>query len=159
MTSAAFPTVIAALKSAAATALATPITAGTVRVVRGYDLSNDPSDVVLVGVPNLSDVNSIVAGTFTQAPATMGTGRKRDETGTINCVVMARNGQGDQEAACTAAFGYLALIESALRTDPTIGVTAFDYLVVQMTSGDVLEDQVEGATTALPFAVTYKARI
>jgi hypothetical protein len=153
---AAFPTVIAALVSTADTALAAT---DAVRVVRGFDLSDDPSDVVLIGVPNLSDVNAISAGTFSQTQATMGTPRSRDETGTINCVVMARNGEGDQEAACAAAFGYLADIESAVRSDPALGVTAFGYLVAEINSGDVLEDKVDGATCALPFTVTYKARI
>lgn len=156
MTSAAFPTVIAALQAVASTALSSTT---TVRVVRGYDLSADPGDVVMVGVPNLSDANALAAGSFTQAPATLGTGRSRDENGTINCVVMARNGDGDQEAACAAAFGYLADIESALRTDPALGVTAFAYLVAELAAGEVLEDQADGATTALPFTVTYKARI
>jgi hypothetical protein len=155
MTSAAFPTVIAALTTAATTAL----TGQPARVVRGFDLSDDPSDVVLIGVPSLTDVNAIAVGTFSQAVAPMGTTRPRDETGSINCVVMARNGQGDQGASCAAAFAYLALIEASLRTDPKLGVTTFPYLVAQMASGDVLEDQADGATTAIPFVVTYKARI
>lgn len=159
MTSAAYPTVVTALVSTATTALASQIAAGTMRVVRGYDLSADTSDVMMIGVPSLTSTSSISAGSFTQGVATMGTPRKRDETGSINGIVMARNGQGDQAAACTAAFGYFAALEAAIRTDPTLGVNTFGRLVVGVNSGDVLEDQVNGATTALSFTITYAARI
>src|SRR3546814_17633870 len=63
-----------------------------------------------------------------------------------------------QAASCDAAFGYLALLETAIRTDPALGVTSFAYLVAQLAAGDVFEDQVDGATTAVEFTVTYKAR-
>lgn len=155
MTSAAYPTVIAALFATADEALSND----SFRVVRGYDLSDDPSDVMMIGVPSLSDVNSISAGSFSQEFATLGTPRSRDENGTINGVVMARNGQGDQQAATEAAFGYVAGLEAALRADPAMGVTDFAYLVAQMSTGDVAEDQVDGATTAISFTVAYRARI
>lgn len=159
MSSAAYPTVITALVTAANTAFANLIAAGTFRVVRGYDLSSDPSDVMLIGVPKLSDVDAITAGSIAQDPGPLGTTRPRDENGQIFGVVMARNGQGDQAAACDAAFGYLASLEAALRADPALGVTTFRYLVSQLTVGDVFEDQVDGATTAVEFTVAYKARI
>lgn len=154
MSSAAYPTVVTALVTAVTTAVGS-----SARVVRGFDLSDDPADVVLIGVPNPGDVNAIAAGSLNQSPATLGTPRSRDEEGSIYGVVMARNGQGDQAAACNAAFGYLASIESSLRTDPALGVTSFAYLVAQLSIGDVFEDQVDGATTAVSFTVTYKARI
>lgn len=159
MATAAYPTVVTALVTTASTALATPIAAGTFRVVRGYDLSSDPSDVMLIGVPKLSDANAIAAGSITQEVGPMGTTRPRDENGQIFGVVMARNGDGNQATACNAAFGYLASLETALRSDPKMGVTSFSYLVTQLTVGDVFEDQVEGATTAVEFTVAYKARI
>ena len=152
MTSAAYPTVYAAL-------VTTIDNAPPVRVVDGYDTSSDPGDVVMVGVPSLSSTTSISAGSFTQAPGPMGSTRPRDENGTINGVVMAWKGDGDASAARTAAFGYIASIESALRTDPAIGVTTFARLVVQFASGDVLEDKVDGAACAISWTVSYVARI
>lgn len=152
MTSAAYPTVYAAL-------VATLDAALSVRVVDGYDVSDDPGDVVMVGVPSLASTSSISAGSFTQAVATLGTGRSRDEAGTINGVVLAWNGDGDASAARLAAFGYIASAESALRADPALGLTTFAYLVVEIATGDVLEDKVDGATCAISFTVTYKARI
>lgn len=153
--SAAYPTVYAALVAVADTALT-----GTVRVVDGFDISDDPGNVVQIGVPSISDTSSISAGTFNQEAQTFGRAAGgREETGSINCVAMAWNGDGDQGAARAAAFGYIASIEAALRADPTLGVTAFDYLVTQLISGDVAEDKVDGATTAISFVVAYKARI
>lgn len=160
MTSIAYPTVHAALVTTAGTALATPVTAGTFRVVDGFDLSDDPGDVMMIGVPSLSDVNAISAGTFNQEPLSFGraTGGIR-ETGSINGVVMARNGQGDQDAARVAAFGYLATLGDAVRADPTLGVTAFQEVVARLSTGDPAEDQVDGATTAISFTVAYVALI
>jgi hypothetical protein len=155
VSTAAYPTVIAALVTTAQTAAA-----GAFRVVRGYDLSDDPSDVMLIGVPHIADVSTIAAGSITQKPAAMGTPRSRDEEGSIFGVVMARNGQGDQAAACNAAFAYLASLETAIRADPTLGTAAtFKSLVAQFSAGDVFEDQIDGAATAVEFTVTYKARL
>lgn len=155
MTSAAYPTVYAALVTTATTALT-----GTLRVVDGYDLSDDPGDVMMIGVPTLGDVNAISAGTFTQEATTFGrAGGVRTETGVINGVVMARNGQGDQNGARVAAFGHLASLGDAIRADPTLGVTSFNELVAQLSAGDVAEDQVDGATTAISFTVAYRALI
>lgn len=154
MTTVAYPMVYAALVTAATTALS-----GACRVVDGYDLSNDPGDVMEIGVPSIADVNAISAGDFSQDAATFGRaagGLK--ETGTINGIVLARNGQGDLTTARTAAFGYLTTLGTAIRADRAMGVTAFD-LVAKVTSGDVAEDQVDGATVAVSFTVTYAALI
>lgn len=150
--SAAYPTVYAALVSTLTSALS-----GTVRVVDGYDVSNDPGDAVIVGVPSVSDTNAISAGSFTQQM--MSFGGPRTEAGSINGVVLAWNGQGDQSAARTAAFTYLGLIEAALRADRTLGVTTVNEVVAQFNSGDIAEDKVDGATTAISFTVAYTARI
>jgi hypothetical protein len=160
MTSTAYPTVHAAVISVARTALATPITSGTFRVSDGFDLSDDPGDLMEIGVPSLSDTQSISAGSFSQDATTFGrAGGVRTETGTINGTVMARNGEGDQGAARVAAFGYLATLGDAIRADPSLGVTSLGELVAQLSTGDVAEDQVDGATTAISFTVAYRAFI
>lgn len=154
MASAAYPTVHAALVAAADAAL-------TVRVVDGFDLSEDPGDVMMIGVPSLSDLNSVSAGTFSQEATTFGrAGGVRTETGSINGIVVATDGAGNQSAARTTAFGYIETLTTALRADPTMGVTAFNELVAQLSAGDVAEDQAEdGATTAISFVVAYRALI
>lgn len=149
---AAYPTVFAALVDTLQNTLS-----GTVRVVDGFDVSGDPGDSVSVGVPSLSDANAISAGAFTQEM--MAFHGPRRETGSINGVAMAWNGQGDQAAARAAAFGYIALIEDALRSDRSLGITTLDEVVAQFNSGDIAEDKVDGATTAISFTVAYSALI
>lgn len=153
MTTAAYPTVYAALVATATTALP------TVRVVDGYDVSEDPGDVLMIGVPSLTDTTAIAAGSFNQVIATMGTPRSREETGTINGVVLAWNGDADSSAARLAAFAILGDLEDALRADPSLGVTAFARTVAQLETGAVAEDKLDGATCAISFTVIYAARI
>jgi hypothetical protein len=70
------------------------------------------------------------AGTFQQTMQTFG--GNREEVGEVNGLIVAWNGQGDADAACSTAFGYLASIEAAVRADPTLGLTAFDYVVAEL---------------------------
>lgn len=146
---AAFPSVIAAVVSTATPAL-------TVRVVRGSDISDDPADVVMVGTDGTDDPTS--AGSFRQTMQTFG--GNREEIGEVNGLIVAWNGEADQDAACTTAFGYLASLETAVRATPTLGLTTFDYLFAELSAGDVTESQNNaGATTVLSFTIAYKARI
>lgn len=153
MVAIAYPTIQAALVSVAGTAL-------SIRVTDGFDLSEDPADVMMIGVPTLSDVNAISAGNFTQEPLSFGraTGGVR-ETGVINGVVMSRNGDGDQSLARTTAIGYLSTLDDAIRADYSLGVSSFDEVVARLSTGDIAEDQVDGATTAVSFTVAYTALI
>lgn len=151
---AAFPTVITAV-------LTTAQAATPERVVRGRDIvSSDPDhDAVMIGVARLDDSPGWdSAGSFTQEFQTFGGNRL--ETGTVNCLVLAWNGDSDQDAATTAAFAIFADIAAAIRATPTLGITTFDYMVAQVTSSDVTEAQNDdGANTVLPFVVSYEARI
>src|SRR4051812_41688889 len=100
---AAFPLVIAAVVTVAETAVA------PLRVVRGRDISNDPADAVLVGVEDIQDVdidagrnapgNWAAAGNFQQTMQTFG--GNRQEVGEVSCLVVATNGQGDADDACS----------------------------------------------------------
>lgn len=149
---AAFPSVVSAIVSTATTAVA------PVRVVRGRDFSNDPGDVVMVGIRDIEGDGFQSAGTFRQTMQTFG--GNREEVGEVNGLVVAWNGQTDQDDACSTAFGYLALIEAAVRAAPTLGLTGFDYVVAELTAGDVTESQnTAGAATALSFVISYKIRI
>jgi hypothetical protein len=115
---------------------------------------------MMIAVPTLSDVNAISAGNFSQEAAAFGRASgPRTETGTISGVVMAWNGQGDQDAAQSTAFGYLDTLAAAIRADPTLGITTLTDPIAQLTAGDIAEDQVDGATTAISFTVAYRAFI
>lgn len=153
MTSAAFPTVVAAVFTTATATL--PST----RVVRGRDISNDPGDVLMVGVaapddsPGWDDT-----GSYEQAMHTFA--GKRQEIGRVNCLAEARNGDGDPAAALAASFAMVAAFEASVATSPSLGVSSFDFLVAEIESGTVRETLTdEGASAALSFVVTYKARI
>jgi hypothetical protein len=144
MGTAAFPAVIAALVTVADTALP------TVRVERSADVTNEESDVVIIG--------GDPAGDFQQTMQTFG--GNREEVGTVNGLIYARDGDGDQDITCVNAFDYLAAIEAAVRADKTLGLTQFDYVVAEFQAGEVTESpNDEGALTVITFGVTYKIRI
>jgi hypothetical protein len=152
MPSAAFPSVVAAVVSVAGSSMA------PTRVTRGRDISNEPGDVVMVGVRDLADSGPADAGTFQQTMQTFG--GNREEVGTVNGLVLARNGDADQDAACSTAFAHLATLEAAIRADPKLGLIGFDYVVAEMQAGDVQESQADyGASTTIAFTVSYKIRI
>ena len=152
MPTAAFPSVIAGVVT---------FTAGVLpaaRVVRGRDISMDPDDVVMIGVLADDEPGRDSAGSFEQFMQTFG--GAREEIGEVNGLIVSRNGDGDQALACDTAFDYLAILESAVRSNPTLGLTGFDYVVAELASGQVIESQNdEGAETTLPFTITYKIRI
>lgn len=160
MTSAAFPTVIAAVLATAETSLA-----DDVRVIRGQDLSQDPGDVVMVGVQDYDATTRgahppiwDTPGSFEQQFQTFG--GNRSEAGTVNGVVASRNGDSDIDAACSAVFDLIADLEAAVREDPSLGVTTLGYLVCEMRAGDVRESlNSDGALAAISFTIQYKARI
>lgn len=144
MATAAFPAVIAALFAVADAALP------TTRVERSADVTNDETDVVVIG--------GDPAGEFQQSMQTFG--GNREEAGTVNGLIYARDGDGDQDVTCANAFDYLAAIEAAVRADKTLGLTQFDYVVAEFHAGEVVESpNDEGALTILAFDVSYKIRI
>jgi len=152
MTSAAFPTVIAAVVTTATATLP------GVKVVRGRDFTNDPGDLVMVGVsdPDPGDWES--TGSYEQSPQTFG--GKRLEEGQVNCLAMSRNGDDDQATALVALFALIAAFEASIATNPTLGLSSPEMLNVGMESGSVSESlSDEGASAALSFVITYKARI
>lgn len=151
--SAAYPEVHAAIVATAKTALN-----NIIRVVDGYDVSEDPDDVMMIGVPSLTDTTTISAGSFTQETLSYGAAGARREEGTINGCVLASNGDGEQAIARANAFDYVNQLGAALRADCTMGVTAFS-LDAQVRNGEVLEDQQDGAMTGISFTVAYTAII
>lgn len=157
MTEIAYPTVYAAVVTLATNALT------TLRVVDGYDTSQDEGDVLVLGVPNIFDTQSINAGTFSQTMNTFGVTAGRQESGTINGVLLAWVGDTDDTSAAVArakAFGYLGMLAQALRSTPRLGIAVGSSpqdVVAQLGSGSPLEDKVGGATCVIPFTVDYLA--
>jgi hypothetical protein len=152
MTSAAWPTVIAAVMSTATAVLP------TARVVRGRDSTDDFGNLVMVGVADLNSGGWDNAGDYQQTMQTFG--GRREEKGTVNGFVMARNGDDDLAGAEEAAFAMIAALEASIATSPALGVVSLDYLVAEIDSGSVQELASDaGANAALSFVITYRARI
>jgi hypothetical protein len=150
---AAFPSVVAAVVTVAEGAVLPDV-----RVVRGRDLTNEASDVVMVGLADVENTGWGSAGAFQQTMQTFG--GNREEIGTVACQVVAWNGDADQDAACSTAFAHLAALEAAVRAAPALGLTVFDYVVAEFQAGEVMEAQTDlGASTAIGFTITYKIRI
>jgi len=97
------------------------------------------------------------SGSYRQSPHTFG--GKRLEEGGVNCLAMSRNGDGDRGAALAAVTALIAAFEDSIATNPTLGLSSPEMLNVGMESGDVQESSDEGASAALSFVITYKARI
>src|SRR3982751_1387789 len=132
MTSAAFPTVIAAVFPTATSTLP------TARVVRGRDISNNPGDVLMVGVADPDDPSGWDdAGTYEQSQHTFG--GKRLEEGRVNCVAKPWNGNSAPSAAEAAVFAMIAALEASVATSPSLGVSSFDFLEAEVESGMVRE--------------------
>lgn len=135
----------------------------TADVVRGHDVSEDTSDAVFIALGDLDDEDWTSAGTFRQSMQSFG--GKREEVGSVNGLVYARDGGGNQATATDTALGYLAALEADVRADPTLGIPVgdghtYDYMVTEMDSGEIREIQAnDGASTALPFVISYKTRI
>jgi hypothetical protein len=152
MASTAFPSVIAAVMARAGVVLT------GARVVRGRDISEDPGDVVMVGIQDITDEDWNSAGNFQQTMQSFGGGR--EETGTVNGLILATNGDDDQDAACSAACDYMATLAADVKADPTLGLTGFEYVVAELQSGDVNESQNrDGAAAVVSFSIAYKIRI
>ena len=149
---AAWPTVVTAIITRANAVLP------SLTVSRGQPLTQTSGDLVAVALQDIDDLEWTSAGTFRQSMQSFG--GKREEVGFVNCLVVARDGGADQSAATTTAAGYLASIEADIRADNTLGITGYDYVVAEMDSGEIREIQAaDGASTALPFVISYKIRI
>lgn len=151
MAAAAFPAVIGAIFTVADNAFS------TVRVTRGRDISGAGGDVVMVGVQDLEASDWDTAGSYQQLMQTFG--GNREEVGYVNGLIYANDGGGDPDAALSAATDYLDTLGTAVRANPTLGLT-FEYVVAEFASGDVIESQNDqGAAAVLPFVISYKIRI
>lgn len=158
MTDVAYPVVYSAFLAVAQSALS-----GSMRVTDGYDVSEDPSDVLMLGVPNLSDISSITSGNFRQRQVGHGAAGIVTEEGTVNGIVITWNGDASDAgalAARSAAFDRLADLNAAIRADRTLGVMDFDLVVgTAIASGDVAESKPNGAECGVSFTFNYTAQL
>lgn len=157
MASSQVPALIDALVSQATTALA----ALPVRVVDGFGISDDPSDFLMVGIEEPSIPAAGFAGSSDQVPGPFSTTRPRDENGAVWCAAYSWNGDAVQKTARDAAYSYMAAVETLLRADPSLGITADGAFWAQMGDTQRLTQNQDsnGSDALLIFNVSFFARI
>lgn len=131
-----------------------------VRVIAGPQITDDPSDVILVGVRDPYAFSPPPGIETTQAVATMATTRPRDEVVTVWLTVLVRAGDMDVDALYDRAFEHVAAIEAAVRAlgIPFLAIPgAYAAEVGGMECTDDQDDY--GAWVSVSFPITVKARI
>lgn len=156
MATSALPLVMAALLATAESGVQ-----ADVDVFLGFDLSNLDSDTSLtIGSSDVLSQSDVVASTSVQAPATLSPQRTRDQDGSVSCVAWAQRGDTDLMATLQAAYTQMAVIETALRADPTLGVGQPGRAVLQLGDESLTWSQVEsGSEVLIVFTVQFKVRI
>lgn len=114
-----------------------------------------PASAVFIGVSESEPRAEQASSQAEQRWAT--TGKTRDETFTIRCLAVARDGDGDVKAARDLAFAHVAAVETAIRTDPAMADVIL-YAAVQVTRHTTAHTA-SGAKVCVFFDVTCRARI
>ncbi len=90
--------------------------------------------------------------------------RRRDENYALHVLITVDAGDTTQRAATERAFALLALLETALRADPTIGIAAqFEHLLIEVDQPELAFEAPngdhEGFTAQVGWAIKVTARI
>ena len=131
----------------------------TANVYDGFGVTDDPGNYLMVGVED-PDSDRGIAAEARQDWAAIGN-RARYEEGTVTCVAMAWNGDGDLAAARTACKAITVEAENHLRSDPNLGGTVTGLMWTGYgTRTQLIPIQAEdGACVICVFDVAFKARI
>lgn len=155
MPTSAIPDIIDALVEQCSTALS------GATVYDGFGVSDQAGDFLMVGVDDPNQPDAASSADSSQSPATLGTDRSRDETGSITCAALSSNGNSDQKAARDAVFAIAAGVADLCRANPSLGITGYPLLVTGY--GDdqrLIQNQYEdGADAILIFTVRFRARL
>lgn len=118
----------------------------------GPPVTGDPlPDVVTVGFD--FDESDDTAADIRQEYHELGAAAKRDEVVEVRCAVMSSNGDADMATARTTCVQMLGAVETALRANPTLGITT--ALRVEVTVGTLRQSQSkDGAAAIIQFTVT-----
>ncbi|MEU3293019.1 hypothetical protein ABZ722_11725 [Streptomyces longwoodensis] len=88
--------------------------------------------------------------------------RTRDEQFTIACYAESRGGDKDMSARRRRLFDMVAAIEQAIRAtaqNPQAPDLNGTVLWAELSTGDLIQNQADGAFAGLAFSVTCRARI
>lgn len=132
----------------------------TLYAATGVGLDEDTAgDFVVVAWPGEPDRERSPGGADqTFAPLAASAGRPRDERGRVEVRVVAQDGDDDPESTTARAMTYLGDLETFLRADPTVGISA-RRMVVEVSRFEVLPSLNRGSVVAIDVTLAYSARI
>jgi hypothetical protein len=130
-----------------------------VNVFDGYGITDDPGDYLMVGVED-PDSDRATSAEAKQEWAGLGA-RMRYEEGTITCIAMSWNGDGDLAAARAAAKATTVAVENHLRDDPNLGgtVAGLNWTGYGTRTELIQLQATDGACVMCVFDIAFKARI
>ena len=135
------------------------------RVIDGYDLSEDPSDMFMVGVDDPSSPTWANVAT-SQAKWANATKQGRDESGEVTCAAISFNGNSDQQQARNTVYAMVNAVADAVRANHTLASGTYPNGIPGVWETNVgasskltqiLND--DGAVALLVVTVDFKARI
>ena len=148
MTSSVIPTVTDALVSVLDAALSIPVYDGAIE-------QNVEAKALTVGAALADSDFAWEQQWATLAAAT----RPREEQFDVPCCLWVRSGDKTLSTYRSEVFGYWQTVESALRTNPTLGITTNSLRTLLRPLGYSQPRTPEGVVCRIDFAFRVKARI
>jgi hypothetical protein len=128
------------------------------KVYDGFGVSDDPGDFLMIGVDDPDGARPAQSASTQQEWAYIGA-TDRWETGDVTCAALSWNGDGNQKAARDAAYETAEALASALRANPSLGLSNVEWTGYG-TRSDLTQTQDDsGALALLVFQVNFKALI
>lgn len=128
-------------------------------VFDGFGITDDsPKTYVLVGVSDPDTETLASTATSDQTWAWLGH-VQRDETGSIDCVIVSWSGDEGMKPVRDAAFAFLTSLAQAIETDPSLGLEQPAW-VTGISGIDYRQmDTDNGPLAAILFKVEFRARL
>jgi hypothetical protein len=151
MATTAFPAVVAGIISQ----LKASSDLSAVRIFDGIEVDESyPSDFIAVGHDG-SDDGDVSAVSIRQTYETLG-GKHMFEDGSIDCFLACWDGSDNVAARRTRAFQLMSAVDTAIRTDLSLGGSCLFSGIDQHTTN--YRQTNAGAAVVITFSITYKAR-
>jgi hypothetical protein len=161
-TSSVVPALIDALVNGAAALTGPALPLEGVLVFDGFGVTEDPGDVLMVGVEDPDETDAAQAADSKQSWHDSGQAARRDEVGSVTCCALSWNGNGPDGGAKQARDRVYAIVDQVAamcRTTPDLGVAELLWTGYG-SSGQLHQNQDEqGAVAWLIFSIEFTALI
>lgn len=147
----------AAVTDAVLALLRADVTLASVTILDGPPTQGQSAEAFL-WIGWSGDPDDATSGSITQAYHDAGPAATRDETVDINCLVQVSRGDDDMAAARTSAIAILGSVETALRANPTLGLTGLLRVELSASSVRQIRDGL-GIAVELVFSLTATSLI